>query len=181
LDLKYVSDHLAGHKTVYDLGCGTGQTMFTLHEMADSNIFYGCDVNAGFVADIQRKARSFPRIGSVVAGNFLAKDFIVRADLCLCLGVLNYVLDDTELHRLLTRIRSKTIIFRTPCSVEATDIRVDNGSVGTAGQYVSQYRTLPNLLRIVGSVFAVKNVRRAWPDALESKYGTKQFILHGTQ
>lgn len=39
------------------------------------------------------------------------------------------------------------------------------------------YMTLDNLIKLLGQEFTVIDVTRAYPDAIESKFGSKQWLI----
>ena len=93
------------------------------------------------------------------------------------MGVIIYIFKDSEVVKLLKAIHSDVLILRAPCSEEESDIYVDTYSEELDARYASRYRTHAHVRKLVEQVFTIEDMDRIYPDHLESKYGTKQYIL----
>jgi len=67
------------------------------------------------------------------------------------------------------------LFVRTPCSKEDFSINKYSNELGDT--YSSRYMTLDNLIKLLGQEFTVIDVTRAYPDAIESKFGSKQWLI----
>jgi hypothetical protein len=165
-ELNYLLPRLerSGCKSLLDLGCGDGSLLECLLRLTDIEVMHGYDVSSSLMAGID------PRIRTAVfdiarPGELPAVDGTVIA------GVIQYVFDDEIVADLLSRITSPVLWMRSTCSLKPEAERV------TRDGYASYYRTLPQTYDLLARHFEVAAVDRAYPDVLESPFGTKQFYF----
>lgn len=167
--------------SLIDIGCGDGSVTRTA-----CGLFAGTlerievrDINPGYVeGNVASLRHAHP--AAQVAGTVGALDAgmeIVRHDLCLLLGVLIYIMDDEAVLAGLARLKPKRLIIRVPCTGRAEDEAICKWSEDLKSEYAAIYRTLGNTLRLIERDFVIHEVGRAYPDAIESRFGTKQYFI----
>lgn len=165
-ELNYLVPRLerTGGKSLLDLGCGDGSLLECLLRLTDFTDFFGCDVAPELMRGID------PRVRTAVF-DIARPGTLPVVDATIVAGVIQYVFDDEVVADLFARITSPIAWVRSTCSLqpEAEHIVRDD--------YASLYRTLPQTLGLLSKHFVVSAVDRAYPDELESAFGTKQFYF----
>lgn len=111
--------------------------------------------------------------------NLISLKKLPMTDVTLSLGVFPYIFDNNDLHRILGNIESDLLIVRVPCTFNKEDEIINKFSDDLGENYASIYRTIDNYVSILSDHFVVSEISRAWPDEIESRYGTKQFYFVG--
>jgi hypothetical protein len=159
-----------------EIGCGTGEIVRHFVEKYSISSGYACDLNPAWIRDLT----------SQFFTNFIfeVEDISKRqlpypeTDICVSNGVFIYIFEDAEVINVLSRIRSKVILLRLPCSLESGDVLINKESDQLKSRYSALYRKPSHFLALAESAgLQVLQVKRAWPDAVESKFGTKQFLF----
>ena len=161
-------------RLVADIGCGNGSTATILQELTDVEIFYCYDISPGMLDKIDTSGKRTATINTQpldLCGEYL--DFVLT-DLTTVLGV-NMYLTDEQIVRMMTRIHSKTVILRDPTSLVHEEI--NKYSEGLKSDYSATYRTVDEYTELYESAgWKVSKVFRAFPDEIESEFGTKQYF-----
>lgn len=165
-ELNYLVPRLEREKgrRLLDLGCGDGSLLECLLRITDYEQFYGYDIAGDLMCGMD------PRIITAIY-DIAGAGPLPDVDATIVAGVIQYVFDDGAVDALFARIASPVAWIRSTCT-----LRPDAESVVKDG-YASHYRTLPQTHALIARRFDVTSVDRAYPDELESAFGTKQFYF----
>ncbi len=176
IDLKFILDNIFNCQSVLDLGCGDGAILCALKNLTNIKKFYGYDISLGLLKNL---AANWGRSDNLKIKhiNFLDIKKLPSVDLTLCLGIFPYIFEDEALINLLKKINTDILIVRSPCTLKQEDEIINTYSKELASNYAAIYRTVEKCYEILSHEFnIVKNIR-AYPDEIESKYGTKHFYF----
>ena len=170
-ELEYLVPQLKGD-SLLDIGCGDGTLLHLLMETTDIKDFFACDISPRLLAFVD---------DSVIKFTYDAYEptSLPAADIALLSSVVHYITDDDILQRFMKNIQSRVVFIKAPCVEEGETIGRTKSGVGD--NYVACYRRLEELLAIVGRVFDIADVSRAYPDEIESKFGSLQFWIKGVK
>jgi SAM-dependent methyltransferase len=176
LDLGIILEYIEGVDSILDLGCGEGQILLMLRELADIKNYYGYDLSQVFISNLIKRWGNYPGLETKVI-NFTTVSELPETDMCVCMGAMPYVLDDNDLKHMLSKIKSKAFICRVPCNLEPDRLEIDKFSKEFDADYAAVYRTISEYIDILSESFNIKSIDRCYPDEIESKYGSKQFFF----
>ncbi len=176
LDLGMILNHINGVNSVLDLGCGEGQVLLMLRELTNINKYYAYDLSQIFISNLIKRWGYCSKLKAHTVNFTTTVDF-PKTDMCICMGVMLYVLDDNDLKHMLSNIKSKKFICRVPCNLGVDRIEIDKFSKDYGDNYAAVYRTIPEYISILSEYFNIKSIDRCYPDEIESKYGSKQFFF----
>jgi SAM-dependent methyltransferase len=175
IDTNFVAERLFGIKSVLDLGCGDGSMLLSLREFTAIEEFYGCDLSSNLLSILENKWGNYSGLtticGSLVSGPF------PKTEATLSLGAFPYIFDDKDLCTILHNINSEVLIVRSPCTLLPKDEYINKYSEDLKAHYAAVYRTVDNCKKLLSDKFNVIETVRAYPDEIESKYGTKHFFF----
>lgn len=171
-EVAWLIPKLDGVETLLDLGCGSGELLELLLRMTDIKKFYGRDLSANLLAKVDKRVDT--DVYDIYAGGQLPE---VDAIILGC--VLQYIFEDDIILKLLESLNCKKLFVRSACNSE--ELVINKFSEEMGGEYSSRYMTLEYLLKLLSHSFAIVDVRRAYPDNIESKYGTKQWFIECTK
>jgi SAM-dependent methyltransferase len=160
-------------ESLLDFGCGDGSTLVLLRELSSIKELWGLDLSERLIEIGKTKLGN---TASLAVADFTEVEEIPPTDITLSLGVLPYIFDLELARRYLALIGSRRLILRSPCSVEGR-IEINKYSEDLGAQYAAVYRTLEEIEELLTDRFDILSVERAYPDEIESKYGTKQFFF----
>jgi trans-aconitate methyltransferase len=160
--------------SLLDIGCGSGEFLELLLRLTDIKNFYACDISEPLLSKVNPSVQKF--VFDIYNGN---SSELPKVDAVLLWASLQYIFDDEVILNLLKGLRCKKLFVRTPCDRE--DYVIEKYSEELKGEYSSRYITLDNLLKLLGQYFTISDVARAYPDDIESKYGTKQWLIECTK
>ncbi|HEY0686011.1 MAG TPA: class I SAM-dependent methyltransferase [Steroidobacter sp.] len=165
-ELNYLVPRLAkvSGKRLLDLGCGDGSLLECLLRLTDFEEFYGYDIAADLLRDID------PRVRTAVFDIAQPGD-LPQVDAAIVAGVIQYVFDDSVVDALFARLTAPIVWVRSTCTLQSQAERVVKDG------YASNYRTLPETIALLSRHHQVTAVDRIYPDELESAFGTKQFYF----
>jgi len=152
-DLNFIAERIADAKSIIDIGCGDGGTMMAMREVSGISDFHMWD----------QSRDPLPAIP--------------ETDVAVLLGVTPYLFSDADVHRLLAAVPAKKVILRSPCTMLPEDEVVSTYSEALGAEYAAIYRTVPNLTAMLGRRHNILESGRIWPDEIESKFGTRQFVF----
>lgn len=175
--LEYIASNDC--KTILDIGTGDGKTMLDVAGMTSGKRYILNDISDSLLAGISRRWKHKKNELVILAGDLLSlPDWIPGpVDLALSFGSLCYVFGERRIARFLKTLDAKALIVRLPCSATDADIVVDRYSVDLRQRYTSIYRPVWKVLRMLSHSFKVKEIRRAWPEKLDSRFGTEQWLF----
>jgi trans-aconitate methyltransferase len=169
-DLKYLLSYFnfnsIGH--ILDYGCGTGELLTILSYFSNA-ILYGVDLPSPMYEHTRQKL-------SQVATFFMPEDPLPWTDLLICFGVLHYICDDIYAAHTLSHFKSQALLLRCPCSIDKR-VEINKFSPELGGAYAANYRTVEETASLLSPVWKVIDIRRAFPEEIESKYGSRQFFF----
>lgn len=171
-EVAWLIPKLDGVETLLDLGCGSGELLALLLRMTDIKKFYGRDLSANLLAKVDK------RINTDTYDIYLGGQ-LPKVDAIILGGVLQYIFEDDIILKLLESLNCKKLFVRSVCNSE--ELVINKFSEEMGGEYSSRYMTLEHLLKLLSHSFAIVDVRRAYPDNIESKYGTKQWFIECTK
>ena len=171
-EVAWLIPKLDGVETLLDLGCGSGELLELLLRMTDIKKFYGRDLSANLLAKVDK------RINTDTYDIYLGGQ-LPKVDAIILGGVLQYIFEDDIILKLLESLNCKKLFVRSACNSE--ELVINKFSEEMGGEYSSRYMTLEYLLKLLSHSFAIVDVRRAYPDNIESKYGTKQWFIECTK
>lgn len=161
---------------VADIGCGNGSTVTMLQELTNIQIFYCYDISQNMLDKIDTRG--------VRGADFVTQQIdlcdenlkpFVKTDLTTILGVTMY-LTNLQFVKLLQNVQSKTVILRDPLSESREEI--NKYSEDLSSNYSAVYRTVEEYTKLLALAgWKVKSETRAYPDEIESKFGTKQHFF----
>lgn len=167
--------------SVLDIGCGAGEQLAMLSQLLDLESIEGWDLSKKFV-EIAKK--TMPGCEFKVVDLESEAVVVPNVDVVILSGVIQY-LSDEMLGLLLLRIaetpsEAPVLILKTSCPTGAdeSDVRpLQVFSESFKADYGAIYRPLHEVLKLVGKYYSVQEVRRAYPDELESKFNTMQWWI----
>jgi len=176
LDLGIVLDYIDNTKSILDLGCGEGQLLLMLRELTNIKYYYGYDISSTFITNLISRWGNYKGLNTNI-GNYITTDKFPVVDMCVCMGTMLYVFDDNDLKNMLSNIKSKMFICRVPCTLGSERVEIEKFSDEFNDNYAAIYRTIQDYISILSDSFNIKSIDRCYPDAIESKYGSKQFYF----
>ena len=183
-DIQYIAPRLGSTKSLLDLGCGDGKISFLLSHLTKVSRFTLADLSGRMVHNAHRSLLgSLDHVFDSIQVDFskpkdLPKRLTLEFDTAICLGLFPYIFDDDDLSSSLRLLKVKQLIVRTPCTLNSKDEIINTHSKALDAQYSAVYRTLKNTIAIIEPHFRITEVDRIYPDEIESKFGTKQFVFN---
>lgn len=165
-ELMWLIPHLKGN-SILDLGCGDGTLLELINKTSNIKKYYGYDISENLL----KKVGSFVKTKKY---DFYKAESLPKTDNAVLFGVINYLLDDKSLNRLLRKINSPLIFIKTPCTNK--DLRIyTNSRIGK--EYVSYYRTLDHVIDLISKHFRILEIVRAYPKKIDSKFGSVMYFI----
>lgn len=176
IDVNFIINNIEAPESIIDLGCGTGYLLTVLRDLTNIKDFYGYDISDGLLNRLKS------RWGNVEGLHTKQCDFtrlknLPNTDLTITMGMFPYIFDFQDLHDIVARIKSKKFIVRTPCTLNDEAEYVNTYSEDLGDYYSSVYRTTQAYFDVLLYYFDDVRMVKAYPDEIESKYGTKQFFF----
>lgn len=175
-DLGIILKYIENIDSILDLGCGEGQILLMLRELSDITSYYGYDLSKIFIDNLIKRWGKWHGLETKVT-NFIITEKLPKTDMCICMGAMLYVFDDTDLKYMLSNVNSKIFICRVPCILGPDRLKINKFSKDYNSNYAAVYRTIPEYISILSESFTIKSIDRCYPDVIESKHGTKQFFF----
>lgn len=177
-EINYLISHLPNVSSILDLGCGDGTTLLLLKEFMEIKSVYAYDISDGLLNVLT--SRWVDDVTKLYTSTLdLTKDDVVlpETDATFSFGLFPFLFDDQKVIMLIEKIKSDFCIIKTPCTLKSSNELIYTFSEQLNAEYASNYRTVDQTLQLLRSKFSITNVDRAYPDELESKFGTKQFFF----
>jgi SAM-dependent methyltransferase len=176
IDVNFVVEKLSGVKSILDLGCGEGAMLLALRGFTEIDTFYGYDISPNLIEKLLNEWGKSNGL-SVEVINLITIEKLPETDVTLSMGSFSYIFKDEELHKLLRNVKSDLLIVRASCTLNKEDEVINKFSEDLGENYAAIYRTVSNYKSILSKHFIVSEISRAYPDEIESKYGTKHFFF----
>lgn len=172
-DLVAVTSFVPDIGTLCDLGCGTGILAALLCQVYPITLVELYDIADTLLQIATHRIQWHATAKSEVVS---WDEFIgTSADLTLMMGVLPYM-QDTQVNTVLSRIHSKYVILRSGCPADDR-IEINKVSTELGAQYSAIYRPVTEIARHIEQYFDIKDIRPAWPKALDSRFGNTQTLF----
>lgn len=179
IDIGYIISKVSSEKSVLDLGCGDGSILLCLREFTFIKIFYGCDINSELLRKLADRWGWNTNTDVLTINEDLTNlGELPVVDITLSLGSFPYIFDINDLKNILKAITSNVLIVRVPCTLKDKDEFINKFSKDLGDYYAAVYRTVSSYEKLFSKYFTVKEIIRAYPDEIESKYGTKHFFFY---
>jgi SAM-dependent methyltransferase len=175
---KYEIDYLLTHipsetKSLLDLGCGNGSTTILLRELTYIEKYFCYDIGPGMLATIKgnRDSELVTKVWDANDGDFNFPE----ADVTISMNMFPCIFDDDVIEDIVKNIKSDTFLTRVTCEKERLEINKFSEDLGH--HFAACYRTVGEYVNIFSKYYSTVNVVRAFPDAIESNYGSKQMFF----
>ena len=176
IDVAHVAPLVQDAQSVLDIGCADGYMLVALREFTKISKFYAYDLSENLLTLLRNKWGNY-RFLETKATDLLSVSIFPSVDVTLSLGAFPYIFNDDKLRSMVSRIQSNCFIVRTPCSTDTERIVINKYSEDLGEQYASVYRTVDEYVNVLAEYYNVEDIFRAYPDEIESKYGTKQYFF----
>lgn len=167
-EINYIIPWVRHSNSLLDLGCGDGALVNCLLELTDIEKFYAYDLSKNLMKNSRVKTKVY---------DCYSDDPLPQVDTTIFAGVMPFIFEEDVLDRLLSRMDTRNLLVRTPCTMQQEDEYVNTYSEKLGENYASLYRTVDNVERILSKHFKVKRIDRVYPDEIESEFGTKQYYF----
>ena len=178
LEIKYILKHLGDAKSLLDYGCGDGSMLLLLRELSDLKELYGMDLSDNLIKIAKEKLGGSAYICTYDFNN--GEEIPWDTDITISLGVIPYLFEDKKVEQYLSTTLSSKLILRVSCGLEER-ISINKYSDDLKSQYAAVYRTPKEVYQLLDKYFTITDIDRAYPDEIESKYGTKHFFFVGNR
>ena len=175
-DMMFISKYTPDARSLLDIGCGDGTISRMIAQLSNIENFHHVDVSDKLLK-IARDKWHLEKYATFTSWDVCKIQHPVSVDLAIMLGVTPYIFDDKDLLNVLKDIHTKYLVVRSPCTLKKEDEIINKFSANLNDMYAANYRTIGNLLNIISDIYIIHNVQRSYPDEIESRFGTKQFIV----
>jgi hypothetical protein len=97
------------------------------------------------------------------------------ADVTISMNMFPYIFDDEILDKTIASVKSDIFIVRATCEKER--LVVNSFSEDLGYEYSACYRTILEYSDIMNKYYTEVEITRAFPDEIESRYGSKQMFF----
>jgi cytidyltransferase-like protein len=182
LDVAWIMQHINNDaSSVCDLGGGDGFFALKLIEAMKSakrDIDLTLVDGSSFLCELASK-RLHEHNANIIQADLAKQTYEPpTTDITLSMGVVIYMFADDDVIMFLSKIKSKELILRVPCSMTGERIEVDTYSEQLGSDYAALYRTEQQMVELLKHSFDIVDQARCYPDEIESSFGTKQYIFH---
>jgi SAM-dependent methyltransferase len=173
-ELDYLLEHIPNEtESLLDLGCGNGSTTILLRELTYIKKFYCYDISTEMLNTIGEN-RDSELITQRWDGNNQEYDF-PAADVTISMNMFPYIFDDAILESIIANVQSDVFLVRVTC--DSARLEIEKYSADLGKHYAACYRTPIEYLKILDKYYTNVTVTRAFPDEIESHYGSKQYFF----
>ena len=183
LEVQFIMQKLGDSRdyaALVDVGCGDGSLVKCLEQFLDVREIHCYDFAPRLMSAIAF-TQSMSRIHKHVIDLSVKENHarICVGDVLVCGGMINYLFEDDTVVSLLRAFKAKHVFIRTACTLRQNDERILKQSVNLGGlEYACLYRTLENTRALIERAGLRASITRLYPDAIESAYGTLQFMFY---
>jgi glycerol-3-phosphate cytidylyltransferase len=181
-ELKYVLGKLEKQQygSMMDVGCGDGALLKCLNNLIEFDIIYALDLSAALMKSIPNSTNI--QKGLFDMNNVEEHSKLVDVDIVVFGGVLNYCFDDDVLVHLLMQFKNaKHVFIRAVCTLDVKNELILGDSKDLNKPYSSLYRTVDNTSKLIEKAgLSLVETTRLYPDEIESKFNTRQYMFYCT-
>lgn len=167
-DIQFLFQYLNGVNSLFDFGCGEGTHLELLSNLTNLKLF-ACDLDSPLFTKARLKLKN--------KVNFVELNERPIVDMTTSFSVILYMFDDQEVLDYLKTLNASILILRVPCN--STRLQINKFSDELSARYAAIYRSVAEVESLISQSWKLENVSRAFPDELESKYGTQQYYFVG--
>lgn len=175
---KYELDYLlttipADTTSLLDLGCGNGSTTILLRELTYITRYFCYDIGPGMLSTIggNRDSELVTEVWDANDGDY---NFPI-ADVTISMNMFPCIFEDSVVEEIVKNIHSDIFLTRVTCEKERFEINKFSEDLGH--HFAACYRTVEEYVKIFSKYYSTVNVTRAFPDEIESNYGSKQMFF----
>ena len=177
IDVNFIINTINNPKSLLDIGCGDGYLIRVLRELTDIEEFHGNDLSKKLIKQFLDNCGRSIKSSLTLSYGSIFDNVILPTDVTLAMGSLPYIFELSDLKKLILSIESNMFIARSPCTLKETDEYIDVYSDQLGSNYSAVYRTIETYSNIFKSFYKVVELTKAYPDDIESKYGTKHYFF----
>ncbi len=173
-EMNYLLKHIPTNaESLLDLGCGNGSTTIILRELTYIKKYFCYDIGPGMLATIggNRDSELITKVWDANDGDFNFPE----ADVTISMNMFPCIFDDEAVENIIKNIKSDIFLVRITCEKERLEINKFSEDLGH--NFAACYRTVMDYADIMNKYFTEVEITRAFPDEIESKYGSKQYFF----
>lgn len=176
MEIKHMTKGITRPSFV-DLGCGDGSLYREISNQIEIGYYYAFDYSQALLQKFKEQQPNQTNL-KIEAIDLADCQSIPKADVTICLGVFPYIFDDKRITELIRLIPSPRIFVRAPCSVSEDSLLINDYSAALQSDYAALYRTQQQYIDCLEAAgVTITKSSRAYPDAIESPFGTKHFYF----
>ena len=176
IDINFVLNTIDNPKSLLDIGCSDGYLIRILKELTNIEVFYAIDLSKKAINYLTKNWK-YNDVKLIANSGSVLEKHLHEADVITSMGLFPYIFEINDLNLLLSKIKTDLFIVRIPCTLKDQDEYVNTYSKELKANYSSIYRTVNNYKNIFKEFFKDIDIIKAYPDEIESKYGTKHFFF----
>lgn len=166
-ELNWLVPRLRGNgASLLDIGCGDGSLVNCLFHLTDLEL-QACDFAEKLMQGVNPRIRTF-------VYDCRQPGPLPKTDIVVIAGVFPYLFEDVEVTALLGFMTAPLLFVRATCG---NDERIEGFSKDLGAPYKSRYRSVDQVKALLSSRYPSVSADRAYPDDIESAYGTKQWYF----
>jgi hypothetical protein len=174
IEIDYILQQITNEtKTLLDLGCGNGSTVILLRELTYIEKYHCYDIGPGMLSTIggNRDSELITKVWDANDGDFNFPE----TDITISMNMFPCIFQDDVVEKIIANIKSSTFIARVTCEKERLEINKFSEDLGH--HFAACYRTVEEYTHILKKYYSTVEVTRAFPDEIESHYGSKQMFF----
>lgn len=183
IDQELVLEFCKPESTLLELGAGPGRLIQPVLDIRCATRYTVVEPNAFWAREISEAFAAEPRVQVVrkTVSEFVADPAAPEAELAVAFGWAPYIVHDASLHRSLSGLKAKRLLLKAPEPPQDrfSRLRVDHFSPELGTRYISLYRSATETCQLVRNAgWRILKLRRnVYPAALESSYGSRNFLI----
>lgn len=176
IDVNFIIDNAKQMDSVIDIGCSDGYLLIVLRELSKVTTFYGYDISEHMLKKLDSRWGSGEGLFTRECDFTIFNDF-PATDLAVSMGMFPYIFEEEHMYSILNGIKSNELIVRVPCTLKELDEYINTFSEDLGSTYSAIYRTVDSYTKMFRKFYQNLIVTRAYPDLIESNYGTKNYYF----